>query len=121
MLDVRASTSPARVAYTCLRDGEAESGTLTFGALRQRALAVAARLSALGVSGHRAILLYPQGPEFLVAFFGCLYAGVVTIPASLPSRKKGLESLRRIAADSGATWILSTRESIGEVAGDISA
>jgi acyl-CoA synthetase (AMP-forming)/AMP-acid ligase II/alkylation response protein AidB-like acyl-CoA dehydrogenase len=82
---------------------------------------VAARLSALGVSGHRAILLYPQGPEFLVAFFGCLYAGVVTIPASLPSRKKGLESLRRIAADSGATWILSTRESLDEVADDISA
>lgn len=121
MLDARAKEVPGRVAYTCLRDGEVESGTLTFGALRQQAVAVATQLSSLGMRGDRAILLYPQGTDFLVTFFACLYAGVVAIPASIPSRKKGIEALRRIAADSGARWILSTRETIDEVADEISA
>ena len=121
MLDARAREVPDRIAYTCLRDGEVESGTLTFGALRERARAVAARLSSLGMRGDHAILLYPQGTDFLVTFFGCLYAGVVTIHASIPGRKKGIEALKRIAADSGAKWILSTRAAIEEVAEAISS
>jgi acyl-CoA synthetase (AMP-forming)/AMP-acid ligase II len=112
---------PERIAYTCLRDGEVESDTLTFGALCQRARGLAARLSALGMRGDHAILLYPQGTDFLVAFFGCLYAGVVAIPASIPTRKKGIEALRRIAADSRAKWILSAPGAIDEVVGAISA
>jgi acyl-CoA synthetase (AMP-forming)/AMP-acid ligase II/alkylation response protein AidB-like acyl-CoA dehydrogenase len=121
MLDARASMSPFGIAYTCLRDGEAVSSTLTFGALRQRSLVVAARLASQGVSGHRAILLYPHGTEFVVAFFGCLYAGVMPVPASTPTRKKGIDSLRRIVTDSGARYILSPRGGIDEVAGDIAA
>jgi len=117
MLDLRAKSSPERVAYTFLRDGEIESGSLTFADLRVRALAVASRLASLGATGDRAILLYPQGLEFIVAFFGCLYAGVIAVPANVPSRKKGPEVLRRITVDSGARWVLSTGtllEQLGE-------
>ena len=35
-------------------------------------------------AGERALLLYPPGLEFIAAFFGCLYAGVVAVPAYLP-------------------------------------
>src|SRR5215471_5613632 len=108
VLDRRAEQHADRIAYTFLRDGEVENGNITFGALRQRALAVAARLTALNAPGDRAILLYPQGLEFVVAFFGCLYAGVVAVPASIPNRKRGLEILQGIAADAGAKWLLST-------------
>jgi acyl-CoA synthetase (AMP-forming)/AMP-acid ligase II/alkylation response protein AidB-like acyl-CoA dehydrogenase/acyl carrier protein len=121
VLDVRASTSPERVAFTFLRDGEVESGSLTFGELHRRALAVAARLASLGARGERAILIYPQGLEFIVAFFGCLYAGVIAVPASLPSRKQGLEILQRVAADSGAMWILSTGAPLTQLRQDAGA
>lgn len=34
--------------------------------------------------GDRAVLLYPPGPEFILAFVGCLFAGVVPVPVYPP-------------------------------------
>jgi thioester reductase-like protein len=119
VLDARAEAHPERVVYTFLRDGEVESGNLTFRELRQRSMLLAARLTRLNTAGQRAILLYPQGLEFIIAFFACLYAGVIAVPVSLPNRKKGLEVLHRIAADSGATWILSTGTLLDQLSTDI--
>lgn len=119
VLDIRADASPDRVLYTFLRDGEVESGNLTFRELRQRATALAVHLTSLNASGDRAILLYPQGLEFIVSFFACLYAGVIAVPVSLPSRKRGLAILQRIASDSGAKWILSTRALLDQLRDDI--
>lgn len=121
VLDRQVRERPDKVVYTFLRDGEVESGHLTLRELRERAVAVAARLTSLNAPGQRAVLLYPQGLEFIVAFFGCLYAGVVAVPASLPDRKRGFGILRGIAANAGAKWLLSTElvlqqlsESVGE-------
>jgi acyl-CoA synthetase (AMP-forming)/AMP-acid ligase II len=36
--------------------------------------------------GDRAVLLYPPGPEFILAFVGCLFAGVVPVPVYPPVR-----------------------------------
>jgi acyl-CoA synthetase (AMP-forming)/AMP-acid ligase II/alkylation response protein AidB-like acyl-CoA dehydrogenase/acyl carrier protein len=119
VLDGRAEGQGDQVAYIFLRDGDAPSGSLTFRQLRHRALSLAAQLSLLNARGERAILLYPQGLEFVVAFFGCLYAGVVAVPANLPNRKVGLEILRRMAADSGATLILSTGTFLAQFRADI--
>ncbi|MBV9947190.1 MAG: fatty acyl-AMP ligase, partial [Myxococcales bacterium] len=120
MLDERATRRPGRRAYVSLRDGTAEEGVLTYGTLRTRAVAVAARLEAMLAPGHRAILIYPQGLEFLVAFLGCLYAGVVAVPVSVPSRKRGLETLVRIALDSGARHIFSTGDLLHHIRADFS-
>ena len=60
--------------------------TLTRGELDRRARALAVRLQDLGLDRRsRALLLYPPGLEFITAFFGCLYAGVVAVPAYLPA------------------------------------
>jgi acyl-CoA synthetase (AMP-forming)/AMP-acid ligase II/acyl carrier protein len=120
-LERRATSLSDRVAYRFLREGELEQGSITFGDLRRRALAAAARLGALegGGRGEVAILLYPQGIEFIVAFFGCLYAGVVAVPASISHRKRGMAVLSRIAEDSGARWILSTGTQLEQLSADV--
>ncbi|HET9954841.1 MAG TPA: AMP-binding protein [Polyangiaceae bacterium] len=115
VLQARAEGQPDRVAYTFLHEGEVEAKSLTFGELHQAALAIAHRLSWLGARGERALLLYPQGLEFISAFFGCLYAGVIAVPVSLPSRKRGFEGLRRVAADAGAKWLLSTGDLLQQI------
>src|ERR1700710_1040867 len=75
--------------YTFLREGEEEAGSLTAGELDLRARALAVRLRASGAQpGERALLLFPPGLEFIAAFFGCLYAGVVAIPAYPPRRAR---------------------------------
>lgn len=107
------------MAYRFLGDGEAENTAVTFGELHRRALAVATRLRWSNACGERAILLYPQGIEFIVAFLGCLYAGVVAVPVSVPSRKRGSEVLRKVALDARASWLLSTGDLLEQLSRDL--
>jgi acyl carrier protein len=63
----------------------------------------------MGISeGERVLLLYPAGLEYVAAFLGCLYAGVVAVPAYPPRPNRPLDRIRAIAADSGATAALTT-------------
>ena len=83
----RAVEHPERPAFTFLRDGETELATWSYRELDTRARSVAARLQAAGdVVGERGLLLFPPGLEFIAAFLGCLYAGVVAVPAYPPRR-----------------------------------
>ena len=77
VLDRRAELDPDKIAYTFLADGEREAESITFGQLRQRAHALATRLSWLNARAQRALLVYPQGLEFIVA--GPLKAEVIAL------------------------------------------
>jgi acyl-CoA synthetase (AMP-forming)/AMP-acid ligase II len=48
--------------------------------------------------------------DYIAAFFGCLYAGVVAVPAYPPQRKRTLPRLKAILSDTGAKVVLSTSE-----------
>nr|AXN93619.1 PuwI [Symplocastrum muelleri NIVA-CYA 644] len=102
------AAQPSRLAFTFLQDGETESSSLTYQELEQQALAIAAQLQSLVAPGDRALLLYPAGLEFISAFFGCLYAGVVAVPAYPPRRNQNLSRLQAIVADAQATVTLTT-------------
>lgn len=81
LLHYRALHQPEQLAFTFLQDGETEAIHLTYQELHQQARAIATRVQNRSVSGERALLLYPLGLEFIAAFFGCLYAGVVRCPS----------------------------------------
>lgn len=104
----RAASLADRSAYIFLTDGDSETFELTYGELDRRARAIAARLQSLGAGGERAILLYPPGLDYIAAFFGCLYAEVVAVPAYPPQRKRPLGRLRAVLADSGVAFALTT-------------
>ena len=77
--------------------------------LDRQSRTIAARLQTLGVAGgERALLFYPPGLEYVAAFLGCLYAGVVAVPAYPPRLNRPISRLRAIAADSKATVALTT-------------
>src|SRR4051812_12134938 len=76
-----AAAFPDRRLYTFLPDGESEAGGLTYGELAGAARAMAAALREYAAPGDRAMLLYPVGLEYLIAFVGCLCAGIVAVPA----------------------------------------
>src|SRR3712207_9139080 len=77
LLRYRAQHQSEQTAYTFLLDGETEVHRLTYQELDIQARAIASQLQCLNAIGSRALLLYPPGLEFITAFFGCLYAGVV--------------------------------------------
>ena len=98
-----------RLAFAFPADGgDGPGARLTYAGLDLRARAVAARLRGLGLAGERAILVYPPGLEFLAAFFGCLYAGVVAVPAHPPRPNRPATRLGAIAADARPGAVLTT-------------
>ncbi|GAB4190172.1 MAG: non-ribosomal peptide synthetase [Coleofasciculaceae cyanobacterium] len=99
---------PDRIAFTFLLDGELATHRLSYRELDRSARAIAAQLQALGLSGERALLLYPPGLDYLAAFFGCLYAGVVAVPAYPPRNQRNTPRIQAIWADAQAAIALTT-------------
>jgi amino acid adenylation domain-containing protein len=95
----RARTQPDRMAYVFLADGENESARWTYADLDRRARRVAAAIQQNAKPGDRAVLLLPQNLDYVAAFLGCLYAGVVPAPAYPPRRGSRLDRLTAMIAD----------------------
>ena len=108
LLRYRALHQPDTDAFTFLEDGETKASALTYQELDRRSRAIAAQLQALGLSKERALLLYPPGLDYLAAFFGCLYAGVVAVPAYPPRNQRNTPRIQAILADAQARIALTT-------------
>jgi acyl-CoA synthetase (AMP-forming)/AMP-acid ligase II len=99
LIDHRARTQPRDRAYIFLPDREQEEMALSFAELRDQALSIAQRLSGRARPGDRALLLFPAGLEFIIAFFGCLLAGVIPVPMMIPRRASARDASAAILAD----------------------
>jgi amino acid adenylation domain-containing protein len=115
LLRLRSFKQPNRNAFTFLLDGETEEVTLTYKELDRLARRIATQLQAQGLTGERALLLYPAGLDFLIAFFGCLYAGVVAVTAYPPRNKRNTPRIKAISNDAQATIALTTTEKLSTV------
>ncbi len=90
-----------------------ERDRLTYGQLDQQSREIAVMLRRVLQPGDRALLLYPPGLAFVAAFFGCMYAGVIAVPAYPPQPSRPKRSLARlvpIVAESGASTVLCNEE-----------
>ncbi len=99
LLAHRAETQPDDRAYLFLSDRGTEEAALTFSQLHDAAQALAAQLTKIAKPGDRAILVFPPGLEFLVAFFGCLIARVIAVPMMVPRRQSARDSSAGIMAN----------------------
>ncbi|HVN53080.1 MAG TPA: amino acid adenylation domain-containing protein, partial [Anaerolineaceae bacterium] len=119
LLQMRAATQPEQVIFTFLLDGETIGPSLTYGQLDTQARRIAAQLQAMAAPAERALLLYPPGLDYITGFFGCLYAGVIAVPAYPPDPTHLDQVLPRILAianDSQATLALTIRPVLEMVA-----
>ena len=107
LLRRQAAQRPDR-GYTWLAQGEEVADRLSYSGLDRHARAIAAALMAAVPPGERVLLLYPPGLEFVAAFFGCLYAGVIAVPAYPPRSRRPDPRLRGIAADCRPRAVLTT-------------
>ncbi|MDM0053046.1 type I polyketide synthase [Variovorax sp. J22R115] len=86
-----------QLAYAFLHDSEVVD-TLSYRALDEKARNIAAHLRANRATGP-VLLCFPSGLEFIAAFFGCLYAGLIALPLYPPSRKRMEPRIAAIMAD----------------------
>src|SRR6185295_17682607 len=95
-------------AFTFLESGETEADSLTYAQLDAHARTIAAQLQGSVRPGDRALLLYPPGLDFIRAFMGCLYAGVIAVPVYPPRRNRSIDRLKSIAIDAAPALALTT-------------
>ena len=77
VLRERASLQPNDIAVTFIdyeRDWNGVAESLTWSQLYRRTLNVARELELCGSTGDRALILAPQGLDYIVAFLGALQA-----------------------------------------------
>jgi len=108
-----AEARPDDCAFTFLTDGEEQELSLTYAQLDRRAQAIAVALREVAQPGDRALMLYAPGMEFVEAFFGCLYAGVIAVPAYPPHARRRDHTVQRICSisdDATAAVALTTAD-----------
>lgn len=110
LLRTRASESPNTTAYDFLVNQGEQSLHVTYGELDRQARAIAASMQSFQCVGERALLLYAPGLDYIAAFFGCLYAGVVAVPCYPPRARRTDTRLQTIARSTQADFVLSTRK-----------
>lgn len=115
LLQNRAIQNPEKIGYSFLIDGETDTISLTYQQLEKRSQAIAAYLQSVCPPGEVALLLYQPGLEYITAFFGCLYAGIIAVPAYPPRPNRSLERIQTIIRDSQAKIALTTKSIISSL------
>ncbi len=103
--------------FTDGEDGE-EDLCLTFAELDSAARNVAGYLQKLGGKGQRVLLLYPPVLDFVIGFFGCLYAGATAVPAFPPRKNRKGQRIHGIARDCQAHLALTNEYVRQQIEGD---
>jgi len=112
LLRERSRIQPDRAAYSFLADGEHLSETITYLELTARVQSFAGQISKLVAPGDRVLLLYPSGIDFIVAFFACLFAGAVAVPAYPPRNVHKMGRIQSIVLDCQPGLALTTTENL---------
>ena len=108
VLEHRAATQGDERALVFLTDRGAEDSSLTFRQLHDAANGFAKRLAAVAKPGERALLVFPSGLEFVIAFFGCLIARVIAVPMMVPRRQSARDASASIMANCKPVLVLTT-------------
>lgn len=109
---------PDRVAFYFTDGVGGDDIALTYAQLDAAARNVGGYLQKLGAAGQRVLLVYPPVLDFVVGFFGCLYAGATAVPAYPPRRNRKGQRIHGIAHDCQAQLALTNEQIRQQIEGD---
>jgi fatty acid CoA ligase FadD28 len=124
VLRERASLQPNEKAFTYIdyeQDWDGVAETVTYSQLYRRSLNVAQEVRFHGSTGDRAVILAPQGLNYIDAFFGALQAGLIPVPLSVPLGGAVDERVKSVLIDAAPSVVLTTSAVAGDVADYIKA
>src|SRR3954471_4292395 len=120
MLHGRASLRPDDVAFTFtdyVHDSAGVRKSLTWSQLSRRTLNAARELRLHASVGDRAVILAPQGLDYILAFLGAMQAGLIGVPLPLPHRGSSFDRVSAVFDDTSPSLVLTTfaaAEDIGD-------
>ena len=111
-LQFNAGACPNKGVFDFLPNGDGETNSLTFEELENAVARAASLLRSHVRPGSAVVLVYSAGLDFIVSFWGCLWAGV--IPVAIPHQRRGkpLERLQGILSDCNAAAIVAHPDDI---------
>ncbi|WP_163729791.1 AMP-binding protein [Mycobacterium gallinarum] len=118
VLRERASLQPNDTAFTFLdfdTDWQGVAESLTWAQLSRRVTNLAQELDACGSTGDRAVILAPQGLDYIVAFLGALEAGRIAVPLSVPAVGVHDQRVTAVLRDASPTALLTTSSVVDSV------
>ncbi|MEM9916687.1 MAG: AMP-binding protein [Bacteroidota bacterium] len=104
----RAMETPDHQAFVFINNRGEHTHRHTFASLDENARKIATIIRCMVKPNDRVLLLYPPGLSFIEAFFGCLYAGVIAVPAYPPRKNAHARRIQAIVDSAGASLALST-------------
>lgn len=116
----RGERQSSQNAYVFLGSRGRDEKTLAYGELDNAARGLAQQLLEICRPGDRALIVFPPGPDYVAAFYACLYAGVVAVPSYPPSRAGGARAvtqLLKVVRDAQVACVLTSPDfsaSLGE-------
>jgi long-chain fatty acid adenylyltransferase FadD28 len=119
ILRERASLQPNDTAFTFIdyeQDWDGVARNVTWSQLYRRTLNLAQELRPHGSVGDRAVILAPQGLDYIAAFLGALQAGLIAVPLSVPLGGATDERVISVLRDASPSVVLTTSPVVGNVA-----
>jgi len=96
-----------QVLYRFLPDEGGEALEISYAELDRQARAVAAALKKRAAAGERVLIPSPVNLETIVAFFGCVYAGLIAVPVPPPRPFHLCERNRGVVEDAKPALVLA--------------
>ncbi len=116
ILTQHAEKKPDETALIFLEDGEHEVASITFGELDKKSRTFAAGLRQHANKGDRVVLFFPSSYEFAIAFLGCMYAGVISVPLPIPGKRiSEWIKLGKVLLNSGTSHIVTNEKICGKL------
>ncbi|WP_353569918.1 amino acid adenylation domain-containing protein [Candidatus Albibeggiatoa sp. nov. BB20] len=113
LLQQRCLQTPNKIGYIFLKDGHPNTELkLSYYELDCKIRSLAAKLQKIVTPSERAILFYPQGLDYIIAFYACLYAGITAIPTYSPHRNRPDKRILSIVEDAQPKVVLTTSSTI---------
>lgn len=102
-------------SLTFLPQGEEYEVSITYWQLNDKAMQLADYLRKKELVGESVLLLYPSCIDYIIAFFGCLYAGVIAVPAYPPKNNHHATRLTNIVDDANVKAVMSLPELLPKI------
>ena len=119
VLRERAGLQPNDAAFSYVdyeHDWDGVTETLTWSQMYRRTLNLAQQIRLSGSPGDRAVILAPQGLDYVVSFLGAVQAGLTAVPLSVPVGGASDERAGSVMRDASPTVVLTTSAVAGYLA-----
>ena len=104
-----AENEPEKVCLSHITE-TGEILTITYKELVEKSLNVAAFIKSETKEGDTVILCFPTGFDFLISFFGCMFAGVIAVPCIPPVNQESAKRMNLIIKSSHAKLALANHK-----------